>query len=387
MSRWTIRIALLLVLIAVAWVLRSTVFTADPLVVEVVAVERGRVEETVTNSRAGTVEARKRAKLSPEIGGTVVEIPHREGERVERGDLLLRLEDSLQRSRLEVAERELEAVAGERQRACLAADRASRERQRLAKLIADGIISTDTLDAAESADETAAAACQTATSQEGRAQAGVGLAKAELDKTRIRSPFDGLVAEVRTEVGEYSTPAPPAVPVPPVLDVLDPATIYVSAPMDEVDAARLRPGLPARVTVDSHRGEEFPGKVVRVASYVLDVEEQNRTVEIEVELEDEAFAATLLPGTSADAEVVLESREDVLRVPSSCLFEGTRVLVLEDGKLREVEVEVGLRNWEWVEIAAGLEAGDRVVSSLDRAEIRAGAEAVAAGDRTGDPGP
>jgi HlyD family secretion protein len=157
--------------------------------------------------------------------------------------------------------------------------------------------------------------------------------------------------------------------------------------MDEVDAARLRPGLPARVTVDSHRGEEFPGKVVRVASYVLDVEEQNRTVEIEVELEDEAFAATLLPGTSADAEVVLESREDVLRVPSSCLFEGTRVLVLEDGKLREVEVEVGLRNWEWVEIAAGLEAGDRVVSSLDRAEIRAGAEAVAAGDRTGDPGP
>lgn len=104
MRRWTIRIAILLLLIAGIWTLRSTVFTADPLVVEVVAVERGRVEETVTNSRAGTVEARKRAKLSPEIGGTVVELPFREGERVARGDLLLRLEDSLQRARLEVAQ-------------------------------------------------------------------------------------------------------------------------------------------------------------------------------------------------------------------------------------------------------------------------------------------
>ncbi|MEE8524438.1 MAG: efflux RND transporter periplasmic adaptor subunit, partial [Thermoanaerobaculia bacterium] len=367
-------------LIAGVWTLRSTVFTTDPLIVEVVAVERGRVEETVTNSRAGTVEARQRAKLSPEIGGTVVEIPFREGERVERGDLLLRLEDSLQRARLEVAQRELEAVASESHRACLAAERSARERQRMAQLTADGIVSTDRLDAFESAAETNAAACQAATSQEGRARAAVGLARAELEKTRIRAPFDGLVAEVRTEIGEYATPAPPAVPVPPVLDVLDPATIYVSAPMDEVDAARLRPGLPARVTVDSHRGEEFPGKVTRVARYVLDVEEQNRTLEIEVELEDAAVAETLLPGTSADAEVVLASREDVLRVPASCLLEGSRVLLLEDGTLRDVEVEVGLRNWAWAEIVSGLDDGALVVTSIDRAEVRPGVAAVAAGD-------
>ena len=65
----------------------------------------------MTNSRAGTVEARQRAKLSPEIGGTVAEIPFREGDRIERGALLLRLEDSLQRARLEVAQGDLEAAA------------------------------------------------------------------------------------------------------------------------------------------------------------------------------------------------------------------------------------------------------------------------------------
>jgi len=380
MKRWLIRFVILGVIVAAVWALRATVFAPQPVEVEVVAVDRGAVEETVTNSRAGTVEARRRAKLSPEIGGTVVELPHREGSRVEAGDLLLRLEDSLQRARLEVAERELEAAASERRRACLAADRARRELDRMKGLIEDGIISTDQLDAVESTAETTAAACLAAEAQKARARSAVGLAQAELEKTRIRAPFAGVVADLSTEVGEYSTPSPPAVPVPPVLDLLDPTSIYVSAPMDEVDSARIRVGQVAKVTVDSHRGEELPGRVVRVAPYVLDVEEQNRTVEIEVELDDQAFAATLLPGTSADAEVVLERREDVPRIPASALIEEEQVLVLRDGTLEAVPVEVGLRNWELAEIRSGIEVGDRVVTSLDRAEVRPGAAAVATGD-------
>ncbi len=377
MRKWTIRIVALVALAALVWGLQATFFAPEPVPVAVFALERGPVEETVTNSRAGTVEARRRAKLSPEIGGTVAEIPFREGERVEAGALLLRLEDSLQRARLEVAEGDLETAAKERRRACLGAERAARELERVRGLVADGIVSADRLDAVESGALTAGAACDAARAQEDRARSAVGLARAELEKTRLRAPFAGVVAEVRTEVGEYSTPAPPAVPVPPVLDLLDPASIYVSAPMDEVDSARIRSGQQARVTVDSHRGRELPGRVVRVAPYVLDVEEQNRTVEIEVELDDAAFAATLLPGTSADAEVVLERREDVLRVPASSLLEGTRVLVLEGDRLRAVAVEAGLRNWAWAEVLSGLAEGERVVTSLDRAGVEDGALAAA----------
>ncbi len=383
MRKWTLRIAVLLVLAALAWTLQTTLLAPKPIPVTVTAVERGAVEETVTNSRAGTVEARQRAKLSPEIGGTVAEIPHREGERVAAGTLLLRLEDSLQQARLAVAEGDLETAAGEGERACLAAERSARELDRTAGLVDDGIVSADRLDAVESASLTAAAACGAARSGEGRARSAVGLARAELAKTRIRAPFAGIVAEVRTEVGEYVTPSPPAVPVPPVLDLLDPASIYLSAPMDEVDAARIANGLRVRATVDSHRGREFPGRIVRIAPYVLDVEEQNRTFEIEVELEDPAFAATLLPGTSADAEVVLERREDVLRIPTSSLMEGTRVLVVEDGRLAAVAVEVGLRNWAWVEVVSGLAESDRVVTSLDRAGVEDGALAELESEKVG----
>ncbi|HSL84757.1 MAG TPA: efflux RND transporter periplasmic adaptor subunit, partial [Thermoanaerobaculia bacterium] len=202
--------------------------------------------------------------------------------------------------------------------------------------------------------------------------------QARLGQTVLRAPFDGVVADLRAELGEWITPAPPAVPVPPVLDLIDPSSIYVSAPMDEVDAGVLAPGLPARITVDSLPGRELDGTVARVAPFVLDVEEQNRTVEIEAELADQALARTLLPGTSADVEVILEVRDDVLRVPTAALMEGSRVLVLgADGVLAQREVEVGLSNWDWTEVRGGLEAGERVVTSLDRTGVEAGAEAVA----------
>jgi HlyD family secretion protein len=343
--------------------------------VQVVAVERGRVEQTVSNSRAGTVKARRRAKLSPQEGGRVVALPKRKGDRVRAGDVLLELDASVARARRDLALRERESALAERTRACVAAERSQRELQRNRRLAEQGVVSDDLLDNFESAAQTARAACDAARAGERRAEAQIDLAERQLDYMTLRAPFDGVIAELAIEVGEWSTPSPPVIQVPSVIDVIDTSSIYVSAPMDEVDSARLRPGLPARVSVDSHPGERFPGRVVRVGAYVLDIEEQNRTVEIEVELDDAELAASLLPGTSADVEVVLETRDPVLRIPTAALLSGGEVLVLEDGRLAGREVEVGLRNWDLTEVRSGLAEGERVVVSLDRAEVRAGARA------------
>jgi HlyD family secretion protein len=145
--------------------------------------------------------------------------------------------------------------------------------------------------------------------------------------------------------------------------------------MDEVDSGRIQKGQPARVSVDSKPGKSFAARVAEVAPYVMDRLEQNRTVEIELELEDTTAAASMLPGTSADAEVILSARDGVLRVPTSALLEGGKVLVLERGTLVERALQIGLRNWDMTEIAGGLAEGERVVVSLDRPEIKAGARA------------
>lgn len=373
MNKWLKRILILAVLIAAIVILKLTWLRPKPIPVEVVEVERGRVEQTVTNSRAGTVRARHRAKLSPEFGGQVVELPFREGDRVSRGQVVLRLEDSLQQARLSLAERELDALRSERQRACLEAERAAREYQRIEKLAKEEIVSEDILDNSDSLRQSAAAACDASDSNVARALAAIRLAQTELDKTILRAPFDGIVAEISTEVGEWTTPSPPALPVPPVIDVLDPSSVYISAPMDEVDSAIVRVDQPVRVTIDSHRELRFMGHVSRVAPYVLDFEAQNRTVEIEVELDD--HDQILLPGTSADVEVILDIRDDVTRIPTATIMEGNQVLVLENDRLAQRQISVGLRNWDYTEVVDGLEPNTLVVTSLDRVEVVAGAQA------------
>jgi HlyD family secretion protein len=376
MRTWLIRIGVLVAIVAAILVLRATVFAPDPLEVRVRVVQPGLVEETVTNSRAGTIKARRRASLSSEVGGQVVELPFREGDQVTAGDVVLRLDDSLQQARLVLSRRERDTARAEQNRSCVAADRAQREYERVARLAAEKIVSVDLLDQSESAHATARAACEAAGTEVARAAASVSLSQIELSKTVLKAPFDAVIAEVSVEVGEWTTPSPPGIPMPAVLDILDATSIFISAPMDEVDSASIRVGLSTRVTVDSHRGREFPGRVTRVAPYVLDVQEQNRTLEVEVELDDAGIISELLPGTSADIEVILSAKNDVLRIPTNALMEGSRVFLLVGGVLEQRDLEIGIRNWNFTEVVSGLSAGDQVVVSLDNPDIEDGAEAV-----------
>jgi HlyD family secretion protein len=345
-------IALVVVLGGVA--LRFTLLRPEPLLVRVARVEPARVESTITNSKAGTVRARRRAKLSAEVGGRLVALVHREGDVVEAGELLVQLNDATPRAQLLLARLGLRVAQSAANEACIARDRAVRELRRKRSLADQNIVSEDLLDGLQSTAEAADASCNARNSQVGEAQAQITAMEAELAKYSIRAPFAGVIAEQEVQVGEWITP-------------------YVSAPMDEVDSAKIQLEQAVKVTVDSHPGQEFPGRVVRLAPYVLDVEAQNRTLEIEVELDDAEFAATLLPGTSADVEVVLDAREGVLRIPTSALLEGNRVLVASDGTLEESAVEVGLKNWNYAEVRGGLEEGQLVVTSLERVEVKAGA--------------
>ncbi len=364
---------MVLALVAIGVALRFTVFRPVPMEVQAVAASRGVVEESVTNSRAGTVKARRRAQISPEIGGRAVEIPHREGDQVSQGDVLLRLDPAVLDARTLLSRRELEAARAQHEQACTNARRAQRERDRLSRLAQDGIISTDVLDQAETTVETTRSACEAAAAVVAQAQASIVLQERQSGLTVIRAPFAGIVANLSIEIGEYITPSPPGMPIPPVIDLIDPASVYVGAPMDEVDSARIQPGQPVRLSVDSYPGRTFPGRVLRVAPYVLDREEQNRTVEIEAGFDEIPAGVRLLPGTSADVEVILETRPQVLRIPTPSLLEGNRVLVVANGVLVEKKLTVGLKNWDWTEVRTGLAAGDPVVTSLDRPEVQAGA--------------
>ena len=376
-SRNLLPISFVLILVLAGVALRLTVFAPEPVEVRTARVERGSVESTVTNSKAGTVEARRRSRIASEMGGRVIEVAHREGARVTKGAPLVRLSDVSQLAQLELAKQGVAISKTRVEDQCLRRDRARRELSRTQRLAEKNVASEDRLDALQYAFDSARVACDGARAERAQAEAQLESAKVELAKTVIAAPFAGVVAEVNVEVGEWVTPSPPLLTSPSVVDLIDPKSIYISAPMDEVDSGEIRVGLPVKLTVDSRPGETFQGTVSRVAPYVVDLEAQNRTLEIEIELDDPEIAMTLLPGTSADAEVVLETRSSVLRVPTSALLQNQRVLLLEDGELIAREVELGLRNWQFAEVEAGLSGGEEIVISLDKVEIEAGARAVA----------
>ena len=373
-KRWLI-VAVVFVALAVA--LKLTLFKPEVIRVRVATVERGVVEETVTNTRAGTVKVYRRAELSPQIGGLVVATPFLEGSLVSVGDLLLKIDDRVQQAELNLARRSVVAAEAQADEACLSAELAQTELDRTISLHGSGIASDQSLDTLRTERDRSRAACAAGAAAVEQAAAQVAVVEVQIEFTELRAPFNGVVAEVSTEVGEWITPSPPGLPIPPVIDLLDPASIYVSAPIDEVDAERVKVGQMVRMSVDSRPDVRLFGRVKRVAPYVLDLLEQNRTVEIEVSFDDQALVTGVLPGTSADVEVILDQRKDVLRVPSSAVAEDGKVLVLVDGILVQGQIEPGLDNWQFTEVLSGLDEGDAIVAARDSTEIKPGARAEA----------
>lgn len=375
--RW-LRATLIAVVVAAAlaaavwWFGRPT-----PIAVVVTEVARGRVEATIVNTRAGTVEACRRTKLSPILGGRIEVLKVKEGDQVKQGQLLMQLWSGDFQAQENVVQAQ---VATARQRvveACTLAANAERDVARQMELQQRGFVSANALDAARAGAEAKAAACATARADVEQTQASVRLARVQRGRTVLVAPFDGTVAKIVGEVGEYSTPSPPGVPTPPAIDLIDESCLYVKAPMDEVDAPKLHTGQAVRISLDALPGQSFAGKVRRVAPYVTAVEKQSRTVDIEATYDKPADAGRLLVGYSADVEVVLEARDDVLRVPTAALLEGGRVLVVgKDGKLEERKIKAGLANWEYTQALSGVDAGERIVTSLERAGVKAGATVV-----------
>jgi HlyD family secretion protein len=348
----------------------------EPISVEVVEAARGSVAETVTNTRAGTVKACQRAKLAPPAGGQIARLPVKKGDRVQAGQVLLELWNDDIRAELSVTERDAAAAKARREEACVSAKVARRESDRLAQLTERKLVSTELAERAAGEADAREAGCRAAAEQIRVSQARIEAAQARLERTLLRAPFAGTVAEINGEIGEFVTPSPVGIPTPPAVDVVDTSCIYITAPIDEVDAPRVREGMPARVTLDAFRDRSFKAHVRRVAPYVLDTEKQARTVEVEAEI-DEIGDALLLPGYSADVEVILAERTDVLRIPTRALIEGKRIYVLEGDTVRSRDVTAGIGNWEHTEITAGIDAGARVVVSIDREGLADGVPAVA----------
>lgn len=361
--RWLLLLAVIAGLAALGW----WATRPEPVAVTVETIDRGTVETTVSNTRAGTVTACRRAKLSPSTGGQIARLPVSEGDQVKKGDLLLELWNKDVAAEAELARRENSAAHATARAACVNAEEAQRDADRQRTLFARKLVSEETRDQARTLARSRAAECEAAEMTADVREARVAVVEANLAKTRLLAPFDGVVAQVNGELNEYVTPSPPGIPTLPAVDLIDTSCFYVTAPIDEVDVAGVTVGMPARVTLDAFGKTHFPGKVRRIGDYVVDLEKQARTVDVEVNIDSDTEHPRLLAGYSADVDIILGTRPGVLRVPSEAILEGGRVYLFDPktGTVHERDIKTGASNWQYAEVTDGLAAGDLVVTNPD----------------------
>ena len=346
-----------------------------PIEVDVYTVEQGEVKATVSNTRVGTIKACRRAYLAPATGGQVAKLHVKEGDQVKQGQLLLEVWNDDLKQQVSLKRAEISANKAAAEQACQLGANAQRDALRISRLYKDKhFASEEMMDEKVSAAKAQQAACKAAKDRIVVSERSLDAAQAAVERTLLVAPFDGTVAEINAELGEYVTPSPPGIPTLPAIDLMDISCLYVSAPIDEVDAPKIKTGMTACVSLDAFAEKRCSGTVSRIAPYVLEKEKQARTVEVEVKLTDPKDLKELLPGYSADIEVLIASKPQATRIPAEAVMENNRVLLIKaDGRLEERTFKPGLTNWNTVEVVSGLNVGDKIVKSTGQDGVVAGA--------------
>jgi HlyD family secretion protein len=186
--------------------------------------------------------------------------------------------------------------------------------------------------------------------------AAIEAAKAMREKTIVRAPFDGIITRVLLKRGEAVAMGLP------LLEIVSPANNYIEAPFDEVNAAKIKVGQRARITLDAYPGKEFDGEVSFVSPVVNLSLERSRTLTAKIRATNQP--EIFLPGMSAEVTILVQTKDDVLYIPTESVIRDEYVYVLAGGKAVRRTVKLGIGNWERHEVLSGIGAGDTLITSV-----------------------
>ena len=381
-----------LVLAAAAFALYRS---ASVLTVDVFEARKGPIDEIVTSVSAGTVKSRQESTLSAEVGGRIARISADEGTPVRKGDLLAVLADpeldrQVDAARADVLStqeglRQSEAKRDEadrRYRAESARAAANLRQARDDHLRASGLFRRGFLSKAEMEQaETRLANAEEEAKIADAGEAAVRAVDREIEslkarvvsarakaaslegrraKLRITAPYAGIVIRKTAEVGETKIPGAP------LFALADPGDLYIEAPIDESESAKIKVGQKVKLFPDAYLGETFAGKVSEIKPVVEVSKEVSRANTIRI-LPIEPPKPLRL-GMSADVEVLTGGKDNVLLAPSAAVMEreGRKfVLVVADGRAVRRDVTTGISNWDWTEILVGISPGEAIITSLE----------------------
>ena len=378
-ARWPMRIGILLaVLVAGVLLARST--RKKPLAVEAAAVERGMVRDEISSSSAGEVMAERKATVRAELSGRVLGVKHRRGERVKRGEVVVSLDAADLEARSKQAQATLAAQRAQLAQAEAHAEAALRTAERERRLAEHGAETAKVAEDAAAQAREAQAAVGVARGQLAQSEAALQVARVARLHADLTAAFDGLLAEVLVDPGDEVQVGAS------VFELIDDTRLHVEATVDEADIGRVMVGQPATLRLDALPDHPIAGVVSKLDPTVRKDEKGARTLRLEVEVSDlpHAVAAGVRPGMSANVDVRVAEKQDVLSLPTNVIIgRGTKrsVYLIDQGVARERPIQIGMSSWERTEIASGLAQGDRVVANLNAKGLADGVPVQPSGER------
>ncbi|MFQ6081751.1 MAG: efflux RND transporter periplasmic adaptor subunit [Candidatus Aminicenantia bacterium] len=327
-------------------------------------------------SASGEVKPRKNINISAHIPGRVVKIGVEEGQYVNKGDFLLKLDSTqyeayVERDRAMIASLQADLIQA---RARLKRD--EQAYQRAKKLHRENLISDEQLENAKTQHEISLASYQAITHRIDEAKASLQSSLDNLNKTVYHSPIDGIITSLRIEEGEVVITGTMNNPGTVLMTIADLSVMEVEVEVDETDVIAVELEQPSEVRVDALPERIIKGKVTEVGSSALAklgqvTSEEAKDFKVVITLIDSP--KTLKPGLSASADIITAKRENVLAVPISSLVlkeeekedkkkeEKEGVYIVKEGRAYFQPVEKGIMGEMMVEIKSGLKEGQEVI--------------------------
>jgi len=324
-----------------------------PVKVRGVVVTRQEIEATVTSTSTGIVKSEVEVNITAQRKGRITNLFYDKGDTVKKGDIIAQLDTSEALANLREAESELKQAE-------VNLSSIEAEYKRKEALFREQLLSKQQFDEVNKRVLLAKAVLE-------NAKARYDMARLQYEYSFIKAPINGVIARRPVRVGDTTIPGQR------IASIVDPDSLYISAPVDEADVGRVSLGQEVRITMDAYPGRIFTGKVLRISPIVTGARLETRTFEVKVSMPEESIVVK--PGMSADIEIITGRVDNALVVPSQTVIEREQrhfVYVVEAGRARLREIEIGLFNWNLTEIKAGLKEGEIVIFTPDNPGFREG---------------
>ncbi len=335
--------------------------------VEYTQIMNGDIEEVVTPLSNSVLQADRFAHIRASTTGEIEKILFKKGERVKKGDLIIKIKNDEQYARLKLAEANLRAGIAQLKQTKIRSSSIQKSLERAERLFSEKIVSESNLEQTKTESQVVQEAINISEANILQLESQLRIAKSLYENTFIRAPFDGIISDIYVEVGEY------LVPSTPIYDIFNNDRFYLSARFDEVDAARITTGMVVRLKSDALNGRIVKGKVNWISPVVSTDLKSSRGVEVHFELE--RIDPDMRIGMTFEAEVVTNTKKSVKYLPPSVIigkYGEKYVFVLNGDVVRRRLVETGLSNWEKTEIISGVDDTDMVVVPAAAEELKDG---------------